>query len=103
MSGHQDPSFWQQILDSRFVQALALGFSVAVAFGLAIGRFLKRVTPETKEDAELKERLEGGLIQQIAHDLHNLAEIQRELIKGQQQLRERVVRIETILEKSNGG
>ena len=96
MPGSQDPNVWQQILDSKFIQALALGFSVAIAFGLAIGKFLKRAIPETREDADLKARLDGGLIKQIAHDLHELRETQ-------QDLRERVVRIETILEKQNGG
>ncbi len=95
MPGSADPSLWQQILDSRFVQALALTFSVTVAVGVAIGRFLKRVSPLTREDADLKARLEGGVIKQIAHDLH-------ELRKTQQDLRERVVRIETILERING-
>ena len=96
MPGSQDPNLWQQFLDSRFVQALAFGFSVALAFGLAVGKFLKRTVPETREDAQLKARLEGGLIKQIAHDLHELRETQ-------QDLRERVVRIETILERINGG
>ena len=96
MPGSQDPSLWQQLLDSRLVQALVFGFSVAMAFGLAVGRFLKRAVPESQQDADLKTRLEGGLIKQIAHDLHELRETQ-------QDLRERVVRIETILERKNGG
>ena len=58
-------------------------------------RFLRRVDPSTKEDADLKARLEGGVIKQIAHDLHDLREVQTDL-------RERVVRIETILERING-
>ena len=102
MPGSSDPSLWQAFLDSRLVQALAFGLSVAIAFGVAVGRFLKRAIPETREDAEIKSRIEGGLIKQIAHDLHELAETQKDLGKGQQDLRERVVRIETILEGRNG-
>lgn len=96
MVGSPDPSVWQQILDSRFFQALAFAFSVVAAVGLAIGRTVRRAVPETAEDAELKARIEGGLIKQIAHDLHELRQTQIDL-------RERVVRIETILEREHGG
>ena len=96
MPGSPDPSLWQQLSDSRFVQALVFAFSVVAAVGLAIGRTVKNAVPETREDAELKARIEGGLIRQIAHDLHDLRETQNDL-------RERVVRIETILERDNGG
>ena len=96
MAGSQDPSVWQQILDSRLFQGLAFAFSVAIAFGLAIGRAVRRISPQSQEDMDLKAQIEGGLVKQIAHDLHDLRETQ-------QDLRERVVRIETKLEKRNGG
>ncbi len=95
MPGSQDPSFWQQIADSRFVQTLVSALGMAAAVGYALARFLRRYAPTNDEDANLKARLETGLIKQIAHDLHDLREVQ-------QDLRERVVRIETILERANG-
>ena len=95
MPGSQDPSLWQALLDSRFAQLLLTVAATAFAVGAAVRGFLRRHTPKTREDAELKERLEVGVIKQIAHDLAGLH-------KGQQDLRERVVRIETILERQNG-
>ncbi len=95
MPGSQDPSAWQQFLDSRFIQTLVLYFSAAVAFGLAIGRYVKRFNPETREDAELKRRLETGAWQEIAHQLS-------ELQKGQAELGERVAKIEGYLESDKG-
>ncbi len=95
MPGNPDPSLWQAFTDSRFGQALVTGLAMAVAVGYAVRDFLSRQKPKTQEDADLKARLDGGLIKQIAHDLHELRETQ-------QDLRERVVRIETILEGRNG-
>ena len=92
MPGNADPSVWQQILDSRLVQGLAFGFSVAIAFGMAIGRAVKRIPPVTREDAELKARLEKGIWEQVAHDIH-------EIRKEQTKLGERVARIEGFLEE----
>ena len=95
MPGSQDPNLWQLITDSRLFQTLATAFGIAIAFGYAIKRFLSRYTPQTRADENLKNNLETGVIRQIAHDLSELA-------KGQQDLRERVVRIETILERNKG-
>ena len=92
MPGSTDPSLWQQILDSRLVQGLAFGFSVAIAFGMAIGRAVKKITPETREDVELKGNLERAFWKQVAHDIH-------EIRKEQTKLGERVARIEGFLEE----
>jgi len=94
MPGSPDPSLWQD-----FVKTIATGIAAAVGIGWGIHKgvmvMLQRIKPETRADAELKSNLEAGVIKQIAHDLASLR-------KGQQDLRERVVRIETILERKNG-
>ena len=103
MPGPPDPSVWQTLADSRFVQTLVTALGMAIAFGAALIGFLKRQDPETRADRDLKRNLENGLpghiLKQVADELHGF----REDIGD---LRERVVRIETILkvmERDSGG
>lgn len=100
MPGSPDPSLWQTLADSRFVQTLVTALGMAIAFGAAIIGFLKRQEPQTKEDRDLKRRLENGLpthiFEQMVHEVHGLREDVGDL-------RERMVRIETILERDSGG
>ncbi len=95
MPGSQDPSLWQAITDSRFVQTLITALGMAAAVGYAVARFLKGYTPATRSEDDLKHRLETGLIEQIAHDLSDLR-------KGQTELRERVAAIEGFLKSDKG-
>ncbi len=95
MPGSQDPSFWQQVLDNRFVQALAFAFSVAIAFGLAIGKAVKRVVPQNRAEDDLKRRLETGAWQEVVRQLHDIR-------KEQAELGERIATIEGYLKSDKG-
>ena len=95
MGAHQDPSFWQTLLDSRFIQALGTAFITGAAIGLAVKAFLKRQKPETKEDAEVKANIETAVWKQVAHQLDAL---QKDLTE----VRERVSAIEGYLRRDNG-
>ena len=99
MPGSSDPNIWQTLLDSRFFQALVTAFTVATAVGVALSGYLKRYKPESSNDKRLKEDLENGLpghiLKQVAHELHDIRE-------GLQDVRERVSRIEGILESNEG-
>lgn len=100
MPGSQDPSFWQILLDSRFVQTIVSGMAMAVAVGAAVMGFLNRERPKTKADRDLKEELENGipkiLLKQVADELHGIREDVGDL-------RERVSKIEGYLERQIGG
>jgi len=96
MPGSPDPSLWQTLADSRFVQTLVTALGMAVAVGYAIARFLKRQTPSTRADEELKARLETGVWEQVAHDLRGIRE-------DLQDVRERVATIEGVLSRSKNG
>jgi len=96
MPGTQDPSLWQAFLDSEFIKTLATGIGLAVAFGWGLHKavclLLRRSKPETGADRALRARLEKGIWEQVAHDIH-------EIRKEQTKLGERVARIEGFLEE----
>ena len=95
MPGSQDPSLWQAITDSRFVQTLITALGMAAAVGYAVARFLKGYTPASRAEDELKRRLETGAWQEIVHQLS-------EIRKEQAELGERVAKIEGYLESDKG-
>ncbi len=95
MPGTQDPNLWQQLADSRFVQTLVSALGMAAAVGYAVARFLKRYTPKNDEEATLKNRLETGVLQEIAHQLESLR-------KGQAEQGERIAAIEGYLRNEKG-
>ncbi len=95
MPGTQDPNLWQQLADSRFVQTLVSALGMAAAVGYAVARFLKRYTPKNDEEATLKDRLETGVLREIAHQLNDIR-------KEQAELGERVATIEGYLRSEKG-
>ncbi len=78
MPGSQDPSLWQTLLDSRFVQTLITALAMAAAVGAAVVSFLRGQRPETRAERDLKEDLENGipkiLLKQVAEELHGIRE-----------------------------
>jgi len=96
MPGSPDPSLWQTLADSRFVQTLVTALGMAAAVGYAVARFLKSARPETRADEDLKARIETGVWEQVAHELRGIRE-------DVQDVRERVATIEGVLSRNKNG